>query len=205
MPVLYNRKTDIYPEDAVYIGRPSKWGNPFKARSQNDRDDVIDKYEEMLRSSPDLVFDIMNELKGKDLVCHCAPKRCHGDIILAIANLDVPGYRTIVAGSRSCGDYDIVASAINNCGWDISCIISGSAKGVDTIGEEYARANLIRVERFPAQWDTHGRKAGFIRNIQMAENAEALIAVWDGISSGTQHMIEYAKNKGLKVYIHHVF
>ena len=110
-----------------------------------------------------------------------------------------------MAGSRSCGDYDIVASAINNCGWDISCIISGGAKGVDTIGEEYARANLIRVERFPAQWDTHGRKAGFIRNIQMAENAEALIAVWDGISSGTQHMIEYAKNKGLKVYIHHVF
>jgi hypothetical protein len=56
--------------------------------------------------------------------------------------------------------------------------------------------------RFPADWDRYGKAAGYIRNETMAANAEALIALWDGRSPGTKHMIDIARKKGLKVYVH---
>ncbi len=57
---------------------------------------------------------------------------------------------------------------------------------------------------YPAAWDTYGLKAGYIRNEEMADNADALIAIWDGKSRGTKHMIDIATRKGLRVYIHEV-
>lgn len=56
---------------------------------------------------------------------------------------------------------------------------------------------------YPADWKKYGRRAGSIRNIEMAQNAEALLAVWDGISSGTRHMIKEAEKRGLPVYIYY--
>lgn len=68
----------------IYIGRPSKWGNPFKMSNEKERTLVIEQFEEYLYSSG-LIKDI-GELKGKDLVCWCAPKACHGDVLLRLAN-----------------------------------------------------------------------------------------------------------------------
>ena len=64
----------------MYIGRGSKWGNPFKIDEENDREEVVKNYEHHLRSDPDLYNDIIN-LKGKTLGCYCAPLLCHGDVI----------------------------------------------------------------------------------------------------------------------------
>jgi len=82
MKVL-NKKNSI---DGVYIGRPSKFGNPFEIGKDGDREEVIRKYKGWILNQPELVEDAKRELKGKDLVCWCAPLACHGDILLEIAN-----------------------------------------------------------------------------------------------------------------------
>lgn len=110
--------------------------------------------------------------------------------------------RTIIAGSRSCKSYNIVEAAAINCGWNITTIISGTARGVDVLGEQYARELDIPLIRMPANWSRYGRGAGKIRNVEMALVADALIAVWDGVSPGTGHMIDTARAKGLKIYVH---
>lgn len=69
----------------VYVGRPSKWGNPFVIGPDGDRNMVIDKYEKWLRGNTQLMKEV-KELKGKVLACWCAPAKCHGDVLLKIAN-----------------------------------------------------------------------------------------------------------------------
>jgi len=88
MPKVLNKKTDNVPPDAVYVGRPSKWGNPFIIGWDGTREEVIAKYVEYLMGTEHttgLLLDI-HELKGKDLVCFCAPLPCHADILLELAN-----------------------------------------------------------------------------------------------------------------------
>lgn len=89
MPKVLNKHKDTaIPLDAVYIGRPSKWGNPFVIGRDGDRDDVIDQYYDYLMDNPELIAAAKKELRGKDLVCFCKPKACHGDLLLKIANED---------------------------------------------------------------------------------------------------------------------
>jgi hypothetical protein len=76
---------DNIPYQAVYVGRPSKWGNPYQSGVHGTRDEVIRLYENYLLTSNDLL-DSLEELTGKDLVCWCKPKACHGDILLVYAN-----------------------------------------------------------------------------------------------------------------------
>lgn len=86
IPKVYNKRTDKnIPADAVYIGRPSKWGNPFKVGKDGTREEVIEKYRIWLLNISDLSIYI-KELKGKDLVCWCKPLPCHGDVLLELAN-----------------------------------------------------------------------------------------------------------------------
>ena len=82
--VAVNSRTDDYD---VYIGRGSKWGNPFVMRDKSDheRDRVCDAYEAWFMNQPDLV-NSLHELKGKRLGCFCKPKRCHGDFLAREAN-----------------------------------------------------------------------------------------------------------------------
>jgi len=110
--------------------------------------------------------------------------------------------KVIVAGGRDFTNYALVEEAIKISGFEISQIVSGKAKGVDTLGEVWALANNVPVEAFPADWSQHGRAAGPIRNRQMAEYADALIAIWDGESKGTANMIQQARNKQLNVFIY---
>jgi hypothetical protein len=109
--------------------------------------------------------------------------------------------KTIIAGSRTITREAIVRDAINCCGWNITEVVSGCAKGVDQLGEELARDSDIPVAQFPANWNKYGRSAGPIRNREMAKYAEALIAIWDGKSRGTANMIKVAKGLDLKVFV----
>ena len=86
MPQVHNRYKNTAPQDAVYIGRGSPFGNPFVIGKDGTRDDVCDKYEWMLAYNPSLRDLVKAKLKGKDLVCFCKPQRCHGDTLLRIAN-----------------------------------------------------------------------------------------------------------------------
>ena len=86
MPRLYNKNVDGIPYGAVYIGRPSKWGNPFPLQGESSRNRVCDQFEDYVRDNPQLQADAQRELKGKDLVCFCYPKRCHGLTWLRYAN-----------------------------------------------------------------------------------------------------------------------
>jgi hypothetical protein len=70
----------------VYIGRPGKWGNPFSITPEVSREEVIEKFIQFLNNRPDLIEQAKEELKGRDLICYCAPKACHGDILLKVAN-----------------------------------------------------------------------------------------------------------------------
>ena len=70
----------------VYIGRPSKWGNPFAIGKDGNRQEVIEKYREWIQSRPDLLAAVVPELKGKVLGCWCAPAACHGDVLTILAN-----------------------------------------------------------------------------------------------------------------------
>lgn len=81
--------TDEVHAAAIYIGRPSSWGNPFplaKGASDEERHAVVVQFEEHIRKYPAFIAQIKRKLKGKDLVCYCAPKECHGDVLLRIAN-----------------------------------------------------------------------------------------------------------------------
>jgi hypothetical protein len=110
--------------------------------------------------------------------------------------------KTIIAGSRTIEDYTTVLDAVKQSGFTITEIVSGTARGVDRLGERYGEEHGIPIERFPADWDTHGKRAGYLRNETMINYADALIAIWDGISKGTNHAINLAKEKGLKVFIY---
>lgn len=101
--------------------------------------------------------------------------------------------RVIIAGSRDYHNYDTLLEMIDECGWNITEVISGGAKGVDALGERWAIENDVPLKIFPADWEKHGRAAGPIRNRKMAENADALIAIMKGHNSkGTMNMIETA-------------
>lgn len=113
--------------------------------------------------------------------------------------------RVIIAGSRCINNPLMqIEIAVRHAQFPISYVVSGTARGVDRAGELYAQRNMIPVIRYPAAWEIHGASAGYIRNRKMAENADALIAIWDGKSNGTRHMIEEAEKIGLKVYVHRV-
>lgn len=108
---------------------------------------------------------------------------------------------TIIAGSRTITSYQVVEAAIRYAPWPVTEIVSGNARGVDLLGERYARRNKIRLTIMPADWNQFGKRAGYRRNEVMAEHAQALIAIWDGVSKGTGHMIDIAHKKGLEVFV----
>ena len=121
-------------------------------------------------------------------------------IVYDIKNIKFDNMKVIIAGSRDCTDMKILLEAIDESKFNISEVISGGARGADALGETWAKNNNIPLKIFPADWNI-GKSAGYIRNKQMAEYGNALIALWNGESKGTNHMIEIAKNLNLKVYV----
>jgi len=111
--------------------------------------------------------------------------------------------KIIVAGGRDFSDYDFLKSKLDNLLVDRALveIVSGTARGADKLGEQYARMNKLHVTQFPANWDLYGKSAGYKRNAKMAEYADALVAFWDGKSRGTKHMIDLANKSGIPVRV----
>lgn len=116
-------------------------------------------------------------------------------------------FKLIIAGSRVFNDYDILRDkcdallVLKNRDPNVVIeIVSGVANGADKLGERYARERGFLVSQFKADWDKHGKKAGYLRNVQMAEYADALVA-FDVGSKGTAHMIQIAKQRGMLVRV----
>lgn len=116
-------------------------------------------------------------------------------------------------------DYEVIIKAVKESNMDITEVVSGTAKGVDSLGEKYASDNNIPCSRFKAEWNnidvpgaivkrnqygSYNVKAGLNRNEDMGDYADALIAVWDGKSSGTRHMINYMKSLNKKVFVYKI-
>lgn len=85
-PRVVNIDLEPAPEGSIYIGRPSKWANPFVIGKDGDRNTVKDKYIAYMKDNHQLIADARVELKDKNLLCHCKPGVCHGDLLLQIAN-----------------------------------------------------------------------------------------------------------------------
>ena len=116
--------------------------------------------------------------------------------------------KVIIAGSRNISDTtnnrQHLINAINESFFVVTEVVCGMAWGVDNLGRIWAESNGIKVTQFPADWKKYGKGAGIVRNLEMAEYADGLIAVWDGTSRGTANMIQTAKNKGLKIYVYKI-
>ena len=93
MPKVWNKRDPNCPKDAVYVGRPTKWGNPYSHQNNtlaefkvDSKAEAIEAFRDMVRADPEFQNEIVLALSGKDLVCFCAPRPCHADILLEIAN-----------------------------------------------------------------------------------------------------------------------
>lgn len=111
--------------------------------------------------------------------------------------------KLIVAGSREFTDYFLVKQYLDKIAQDnvIECIISGMARGADMLGWKWAKENNVRVIECYAEWNTYGKRAGYMRNERMAALGTHLLAFHNLTSRGTKHMIDIARGKGLKVKI----
>ncbi len=110
--------------------------------------------------------------------------------------------RVLVCGSRGWTDYDAILRRLAQIEEGHATIVHGAAVGADSMADRAAKALNLTVERYPADWATYGKRAGFIRNEQMLDTGVALvIAFWDGQSRGTQHTIESAKRRSIPVEV----
>jgi len=113
--------------------------------------------------------------------------------------------KVIIAGSRNINDYNFIKRSVLDFEKQygkITEIVSGTAKGVDQLGEKFALEFGLKLKKFPADWNKYGKRAGYLRNKQMGDYADALVAVWDGKSRGTAMMIEIMMDleKSFKIY-----
>ena len=106
-----------------------------------------------------------------------------------------------ITGSRSITDYKLVCAAVNESRFQITKIVSGGAAGVDTLAEVYAKNNGIEFEEYSAKWKIYGRRAGPIRNAEMAAVAEAAIIIWNGISKGSADYIKKIETMNKPLYL----
>jgi hypothetical protein len=119
-------------------------------------------------------------------------------------------YRVIVAGGRTFNNYAVLKATLDELLSDLLeseevVIVSGTAKGADRLGERYAKERGLTVHRYPADWKrqpdgSYDASAGYKRNAEMADNAEACVCFWNG-SNGTRHMIDLAKKKGISLVV----
>ena len=115
-------------------------------------------------------------------------------------------FKVIIAGSRGFSNYKLLKETCDKYLREKKkthnvIVVSGHARGADSLGEKYASDEDLDLEIYPADWKKYGKSAGFMRNEQMADIADAVIAFWNGESHGTKHMIDIAEEKGLNVKV----
>jgi len=106
-----------------------------------------------------------------------------------------------IVGSRTFNNYELMNKILSNYLPNIDAIVSGGARGADLLGERFANENGISTIIFKPDWKKYKKSAGFIRNRLIVENADIIIAFWDGISRGTAHTIELAKKMNKKIIV----
>lgn len=115
-------------------------------------------------------------------------------------------FKLIVAGGRDFNDYvllhgELMRLASTTYADQEVSIVSGMARGADALGHRFAKVERVMVYEFPAHWDDFGKRAGFIRNKQMGDYSDGLLAFWNGTSKGTAQMIEYMQSLHKPVHI----
>src|SRR5690349_21629690 len=109
--------------------------------------------------------------------------------------------KTIIAGSRTLRAYPLLCWAIDSSRFEITEVFTGCASGVDQLAIRWAREHGVPYRLFPADWLKWGTPAGPVRNIQMANQADAVVAIWDGYSRGTRHMIRTTRDYRLRLHV----
>lgn len=109
--------------------------------------------------------------------------------------------KVAIVGTRDWPNPEEVVSFVSRLKWDTT-VISGGACGVDTIAATAAVKRGLQIKIFTADWDTYGRAAGPIRNKEIVDAADGVIAFWDGVSRGTLSTIEFAKAAGKPVIVY---
>lgn len=110
--------------------------------------------------------------------------------------------KVIIAGSRTIKPYPgLISYAVYCSKFQITEVVCGDAAGIDSGGAAWAALYNIPVTHFKPNWDAYGKRAGYLRNEQMADYADALILIWDGVSKGSGHMLEIAQRKGLPTFV----
>jgi len=111
--------------------------------------------------------------------------------------------KVIIAGGRSFSDYNLLREVCDHMlqnQVEVE-IVSGKARGADSLGEKYAKEKNYTIKEFPADWEKYKKSAGYIRNKEMAQYADAAIVFWDGKSKGSKHMIELSQEYNLKLKV----
>ena len=205
MPRVLNRHQERLVGVYVGRGRGSTWGNPFShlevsaaSFRVSTRDEAIARYRSWLIGQPELMYRARTELRGKDLACWCAPRPCHADILLGVANAPT----VAVVGSRDYPRPENVVQAVtwfcdHYPGWDL---VSGGARGVDQLAAATARARQVRVIEIKPDW-SQGRGAGMDRNRAIVAQADVVVAFWDGQSPGTANSIGHAQALGKQLLV----
>jgi len=222
-----------HSSSGVYVGRPTVLGNPYTLQAYT-RTDAIARYRIWLRQQWQRQGEVHAALlqlarwyqarAQLTLVCWCAPRRCHADVIReAVLGLvqhglveRPPGHQAppagphrtqgglmklIIAGSRTFTDYQLLCLALAPERHRITEVIHGGARGADQLGYRWAWKHQVRHQLFRADWERFGKSAGMRRNHQMAQAGDVLVACWDGQSSGTAHMIQCMEQLGKPVVV----
>ena len=137
---------------------------------------------------------LSNEINGLDdfeLICFLVVKDAPSD--------DKKNFRVVVAGSREFNDYNLLSSELDKflAGKKNVTIVSGTARGADRMGEQYAAEHGYKIDQFPAEWSKYHQGAGPIRNLEMVKTADAVVAFWDNQSTGTKNIIDCAKQENI--------
>lgn len=113
-------------------------------------------------------------------------------------------YKLAIIGGRDFKNYSLMTKLLENYKSKITLVVSGAAKGADSLGEKWAIDNNIETLIFPADWDRFGKTAGYIRNEDIIKHCDLCIAFWDGKSKGTKHSLSLCKkyNKPTKIIIY---
>jgi hypothetical protein len=109
--------------------------------------------------------------------------------------------KILICGSRSIWRASYVRNCIEKSGFNITEVISGGAHGVDAIAQWWAKRNKIPCQVLKPKWNEYGKPAGVIRNQEMVNLADAVIAIWDGVSPGTKNTISQARSAGKPIEI----
>jgi hypothetical protein len=109
--------------------------------------------------------------------------------------------RLAIIGSRNFTDWNLLESKIDELKLKPTEIVSGGAKGADSLGEKYAKMKNIPIKIYKPDWEKYGKAAGVIRNEDIINYSDRVIAFWDGKSKGTKNSIDHARKLSKKVYI----